>query len=41
MFTNTHNNRKSVMCCRMFISRAYDMAGAFDWETARLLTKRC
>lgn len=33
-------NRHSMMCCRMFYSRAYDMAGAFDCISARLKIMR-
>ena len=38
MFGFTNGWQNDVMCCRMFYSRACDMAGAFG--TARLRTVR-
>ena len=40
MFTNTVRFH-GAMCCRMLISRACTMTGAFGLSSMRLLTDRC
>ena len=40
MFTNTVR-WYDAMCCRMLISRACTMTGAFGLSSTRLLTDRC
>ena len=37
MFRAGGKIQSTVMCCRMLISRAYNMAGAFDDRLVRLV----
>ena len=41
MFTDKKEQVLNTMCCRMLISRACTMTGAFGLFSMRLLTDRC